>query len=167
MVQTPNAPTFKQRMALRRGWTVSIDIHAPRALVWEQVTDFAAYAEWNPFVLEAEAEFEVGKSIQFLEELQEFGQHWLAAKFLAIDPPNEFVWQGHFKAALLFQVRHSFKFEALGNHRTRFTQVHQHSGILIPYLAWKGIYIRSHQGYMAFNQALKRRCEELAAARSV
>ena len=36
-----------------KGWTAEIVIDAPRELVWEQVTNFDAYSEWNPFVLEA------------------------------------------------------------------------------------------------------------------
>ena len=145
-----------------KGWTAEVLINAPRQLVWEQVTDFSAHAEWNPFVREAHAEFAVGKKIRFLEDLKQFNQHWIEAKFLSINPPNAFVWKGHLGAPFLFSVRHSFIFEAVSDRQTRFSQVHENSGLLIPYLAWRGVYCVSHQGYLDYNRALKERCESAA-----
>lgn len=164
MTQVSNAPNLQQRMSLIKGWTTEVVIQAPRQLVWEQVTNFEAYSDWNPFVLEAHAEFEVGATIRFLEDLKQFGKHWIKAQFLSIDPPNSFIWQGHFGAPFLFTVRHPFIFEAISEYQTRFTQGHQNSGLLIPYLAWRGVYWISHQGYLDYNQALKQRCENLAAS---
>ncbi|MGB3138850.1 MAG: SRPBCC domain-containing protein [Nodosilinea sp.] len=152
-------PSLSQRMALMKGWTTEVVIDAPPHTVWEQVTDFASYSDWNPFVLQAEAQFEVGRTIRFLEDLKQFGQHWITAKFLAIDPPHSFVWQGHFAAPFLFTVRHIFEVEAIGEAQTRFRQMHQNSGLLISLLAWRGVYWVSRQGYLAFDQALKARCE--------
>jgi hypothetical protein len=146
-----------------KGWTTEVVIHAPQNLVWEQVTNFEAYSDWNPFVIKAHANFQVGATIRFLEDLKQFGQHWLNAQFLSIDSPYTFVWQGHFGATFFFTVRHSFIFEAVGEYQTRFTQVHENSGLLIPYLAWRGIYHVSHQGYLNYNQALKERCEGMVA----
>ena len=153
--------SIRQRMALMKGWSVSVVIEAPQQAVWETVTDFEAYSEWNPFVREASATFEVGGKIRFLEDLKQFGQHWLDATFLSINPFNRFVWKGYFAAPLLFSVRHSFIFESVGEDRTRFTQVHENSGLLIPFLAWRGIYAVSHQRYLDYNEALKNRCENI------
>ncbi|MGB7087591.1 MAG: SRPBCC domain-containing protein [Phormidesmis sp.] len=151
--------TLRRRMSLMSGWTVESVINAPRQLVWEEVTDFESYSQWNPFVREAHAEFATGKKIRFLEDLGQFSQHWLEAKFLSIDQPHRFVWQGHFGAPFLFGVRHTFVFEAVSEGQTRFIQIHENSGLLIPFLAWRGVYVVSHQGYLDYNQALKERCE--------
>ena len=156
-------PSIQQRMSLMRGWTTEVLIDAPRQLVWDQVTNFEAYSDWNPFVIEAHAEFKVGETIHFLENLQPFGQHWINAKFLSIDPENCFIWQGHFWANFLFTVHHSFIFKAINDHQTRFIQKHENSGLLIPFLAWRGVYVVSHQGYLNWNHALKERCEGMVA----
>ncbi|MEO0408248.1 MAG: SRPBCC domain-containing protein [Cyanobacteria bacterium P01_A01_bin.135] len=150
--------SLRQRLTLMPGWTTEIVIPAPQQAVWDQVTDFAAYPKWNPFVLEAIAQFEVGKSIRFLEDLKQFGQHWLTAEFLAIDPPHSFVWQGHFAAPALFTVRHTFLFETINDHQTRFRQVHENSGLLVPFLALRGVYVVTQQGYLDSDQALKACC---------
>lgn len=163
MTQSSTTPSIQQKMSLIKGWTTEVVIDVPRQLVWDQVTDFEAYSDWNPFVLEAHADFQVGATIRFLEDLKQFGQHWIDAQFLSIDPPNSFVWQGHFGAPFLFTVCHSFLFEAVSEHQTRFIQSHENSGLLIPYLAWRGIYYVSYQGYLNYDQSLKERCESIVA----
>ncbi|MEM8638014.1 MAG: SRPBCC domain-containing protein [Cyanobacteria bacterium P01_G01_bin.54] len=154
-----NLSSLRQKLALMPGWSTEVVIDAPLHWVWEQATDFVGYSEWNPFVLDAEAEFEVGKKIRFLENLKQFGQHWITAKFLEINPPHGFVWQGHFVAPWLFTVRHSFQLEAINNAQTRFKQIHDNAGMFVPFLALRGIYCVSHQGYLDFDQALKVHCE--------
>ncbi|MEM8675609.1 MAG: SRPBCC domain-containing protein [Cyanobacteria bacterium P01_G01_bin.67] len=149
----------KQKLSLMPGWTTEILINAPQAKVWQKVTDFANYKNWNPFVLDAKADFEEGRKINFLEDLQQFGQHWLSAKFLAIEAPCSFIWEGYLGVPFLFKVRHTFTLEALSNHQTRFRQQHENSGLLVPYLALRGIYVVSHQGYLNFDRALKQACE--------
>ncbi|NEQ42932.1 MAG: SRPBCC domain-containing protein [Leptolyngbya sp. SIOISBB] len=158
---------WRQRLALMPGWSTEIVIDAPRSHVWEQVTNFRAYADWNPFVIEAQADFEIGKTIRFLEDLKQFEQHWIEATFLTIEPPHSFAWQGHFAAPYLFTVRHRFELTALGEHQTRFRQTHQNSGLLVPFLALQGIYSVSHQGYLDFDQALKTRCETVGSQMEV
>ncbi|HBB34846.1 MAG TPA: SRPBCC domain-containing protein [Cyanobacteria bacterium UBA8803] len=150
--------TLRRRLSLLHGWSTEILIDAPQQIVWERVTDFDRYSEWNPFVLEAYAQFQVGSTIHFLEDLQQFGQHWLTAKFLAIAPPNEFIWQGHLGTPFLFSVRHTFRLEAISDTATRFIQTHENFGILVPFLALRGVYLVSYQGYLAYNQALKELC---------
>lgn len=165
MMSQPVSPLLglQQRMMLMNGWTTEVVIDVPPHIVWRQVTAFEAYRDWNPFVIEAKAHFEVGKSIHFLEDLKQFGQHWITAHFLDIRPPQSFVWKGHFIAPWLFTVRHSFIVEAESNNHTRFRQIHENSGVLIPFLALRGVYDVSHQGYLDFNQALKTRCEMLVS----
>ncbi len=166
MLQTSKSTNISQRISLMKGWKTQIIIDAPQQLVWEQVTDFAAYSDWNPFVIEACGKFQVGGKIHFLENLKQFGQHWLNANFLAIDRPNSFIWQGHFGATFLFTVCHSFIFEAISEQQTRFIQIHENSGLLISYLAWRGVYCVSYQGYLDYNQALKERCEKMVTSNS-
>ncbi len=66
---TPNNPSIQQKMSLMKGWTTEVVINAPRQLVWDQVTNFEAYSDWNPFMLQAHARFEVGATIRFFEDL--------------------------------------------------------------------------------------------------
>ena len=44
-------------------------VEAPKELVWSVITDFEAYAEWNPFVLACESELRVGAPIAMTVQL--------------------------------------------------------------------------------------------------
>jgi hypothetical protein len=145
--------------SLLKGWTTEITIAAPQSIIWNHLIDFASYSDWNPFMLEAHATLKVCGKIRFLETLQDFGQHWITAKFLTIAAPHEFVWQGYIYAPFLFNVRHSFQLESISSCQTRFTHSHQHTGLLVPYLCDRGVFQRSYEGYLTFNEALKKRCE--------
>ena len=145
--------------SLLQGWVTEIFINAPKQFVWNKLVDFESYKDWNPFILEARAEFKVGSKIHFLEDLQEFGQHWITAKFLLIQEPDEFVWQGNVFASFLFKVRHGFKLESINEKQTHFIHSHHHTGLLIPYLAHRGVFQRSREQYIQYNEALKKFCE--------
>ena len=51
--------TPEERMG--RELNTQIDIDAPVERVWSVLTDFAAYPEWNPFILSAEGSLAVGE----------------------------------------------------------------------------------------------------------
>jgi hypothetical protein len=40
-----------------------LEVKAPAALVWEVITDFAHYRDWNPFVVECRSTLEPGEPI--------------------------------------------------------------------------------------------------------
>lgn len=145
--------------SLLPGWVTEIIINSPKQDVWNKLVDFANYNEWNPFVLEATADFRVGGKIRFLEDLQEFGKHWLTATFLDIQEPDRFLWQGNYMADFVFRVRHGFKLESISNEQTRFIHSHENGGLLIYYLNYRGVFSRSREGYFRYNEALKKLCE--------
>ena len=39
------------------------EIAAPKEIVWQVITDFSSYGEWNPFVTACDAELRVGAPI--------------------------------------------------------------------------------------------------------
>ena len=45
------------------------EIEAPKDVVWSVIADFAAYAEWNPFVLACDSELRVGAPIAMTVQL--------------------------------------------------------------------------------------------------
>ncbi|MEO1093318.1 MAG: SRPBCC domain-containing protein [Cyanobacteria bacterium J06638_28] len=122
--KTQNRPSLRRRLALMPGWSTEVVINATSERVWEQVTYFEGYSEWNSFVIEAQAEFAIGKQIGFLEDLKQFGQHWITAEFLEINLQSSFVWQGCFLAPDFFTVRHYFEIRALSERQTQFRQIH-------------------------------------------
>ena len=57
------------------------DIDAPPAVVWQVLTDFARYGEWNPFVPEARCDRRVGGAIEMqvmLTGKPQFQREWVS-----------------------------------------------------------------------------------------
>ena len=44
--------------------STEVEIAAPASVVWEELTDGAAYPEWNPFVKHLSGDLEVGKHLE-------------------------------------------------------------------------------------------------------
>ncbi|WP_276259425.1 SRPBCC domain-containing protein [Haloglomus litoreum] len=162
----------------------SIDIEAPAATVWAALTDFGAYPEWNPRSritgVAAPGERLVVAPGPEAEGMPTFRPRVLAAGPVTDDPDSEVAdsdldaadpdsdayelrWLGHLWVRGLFDGEHSFRVEAIDEHRSRLTQSESFSGVLA------GLVLRRYgadteAGFHAVNEALKARAEGLAAA---
>jgi hypothetical protein len=67
----------------------TIDLPAPPARVWDVLTDFAAYPQWNPFITFADGDWAVDNTVAVL-----VGGMPLEPKVLAFDPGRELRWKG-------------------------------------------------------------------------
>jgi hypothetical protein len=126
----------------------TVDIDASRDAVWDVLTDFASYSEWNPS-MRIEGTPEVGTKL--VVHLHADGDHGMSfkPKVLAATPGEELRWLG--------------KLGFHGNGTTRLNHGERFSGALVA-LA-KGNSGNSGAAYEAFSQALKQRVEHLGRAR--
>ena len=102
-----------------------IEIEAPAARVWQILTEFAAYATWNPFVPRIEGTATVGEKIEVT--LQPPGGKPMTVRptVLAAERERRFAWLGRLGGVpKLFDGEHSFAIEPLGPNRVRFVPHH-------------------------------------------
>lgn len=52
----------------------TVEINAPAEVVWEVITDFASYSEWNPFIVECKSTLKPGDPIDLKVKLFSFAQ---------------------------------------------------------------------------------------------
>jgi hypothetical protein len=135
-----------------------IEIGASARRVWELLTDFASYPEWNPFIrsirgrpvpgerLEARIEPPGGRGMNF------------KPKVLSAKPNRELRWLGHLLVPGLFDGEHSFTIEPLEEGRVRFVQREAFRGLLVPLFA-RSLETNTHRGFEEMNRALKERAE--------
>ena len=143
---------------ISRSVCTSIQIAAPAETVWRVLTDFAAYGEWNPFILSVKGPLEVGATLSFAVAAPA-GQVVEASAQLLTLSERELAWGGG-NHPLLFQGRHSFMIEPRGNH-VICSNVERFTGLLVP---WYIKPARLKAQRMAFEQqdlALKSRAESL------
>jgi hypothetical protein len=151
-----------RRRTLVASWLHSeTAIHASPQRVWEVLTDFAAYPEWNPFIPRISGSLETGSRLDV--QLQPPGGRCVPIRptVQAAEPPRELRWLGHLGISGLFDGEHRFRIEAVGTDRVRFIQEERFTGLLAP-LVLRFVERGTRQGFEAMNQALKVRAKQLS-----
>ena len=140
-----------------------VEIRASPARVWDVLTDFAAYPDWNPFIPRIDGPITVGARLD--ARLQPPGGRGMRFRptVLAAAPRRELRWLGHLGIPGLFDGEHAFRIEPLGPDRVRFVQEERFAGLLTPLLL-RFVERGTRRGFEAMNRALKTRAERPSAA---
>ena len=137
--------------------TTTIDIDAAPQAVWDVLTDFPAYREWNPFMDSIDGTAEVGTRLV----VHLVGRGGRGTTFrptvLVATPAEELRWVGRLGRGGLFDGEHSFVLTARPDGTTRLTHAERFTGILVA--LFRGATASSSAGFEAFNEALRRRVE--------
>ena len=136
-----------------------IEIQASNQRVWQLLTDFASFPQWNPFIRQANGEVKVGAGLVI--HLQPSGASGMTFKpnVLKVEPNHELRWLGRLLMPGLFDGEHTFTIETLAANRVRFTQREVFTGLLVPLFA-RSLNTDTRRGFEEMNQALKSRAEQ-------
>ncbi len=140
-----------------------IEIRATPERVWNVLTGFAAYPDWNPFIRSLDGPIAVGARLD--ARIQPPGGRAMRfrPRLLAAKPDRELRWLGHLGVPGVFDGEHSFRIEPLDTDRVRFVQEESFAGLLAP-LVLRFVERGTRQGFEAMNRALKARAEQPAVA---
>lgn len=138
-----------------------ITIDAPPEDVWRVLVDFAAYPQWNPFVVEVTGGAQAGERLRV--RLQPPGGRGVTLKPAVIEasPPQVLQWLGHLLVPGIFDGRHTFELEPVRG-GTLLVQWEEFTGVLVPLLA-RSLDRSTAAGFRAMNRALKERVEHVVA----
>ena len=138
-----------------------IEIEATPERVWEILTDFDAYPEWNPFIQAIEGEAAPGSKLEV--RIEPPGGRAMSFKPIVLEaaPRQELRWLGRVLVPGLFDGEHSLRIEPVDDSRVRFVQAERFTGVLVP-LFGKSL-AKTERGFTAMNEALKRRAEATAS----
>ena len=138
--------------------STTIEIDAPAERVWEIITDFPAYPEWNPFVRSLEGELRLGGQLE--ASIQPPGKKPMRFRLrvVTLEPNRELRWEGHLLFPGLFDGEHTLVIERRGDDRVRLLHYELFRGLLVaPLLRLIGANTR--RGFEEMNRALKERAE--------
>lgn len=137
-----------------------LQINAPAERVWQILTNFEAFADWNPFIRSVEGNTTPGERLTV--RLQSPGGKGMTfkPKVLKAEPQREFRWLGHLLIPGLFDGEHYFIIEQLSNEQVNFVQGERFSGVLVPVLRIMGLLKDTALAFEELNRALKTRAEE-------
>jgi hypothetical protein len=135
----------------------TIDIQGTPDKVWEVLTDFAEYDEWNPFITSIAGAAEPGARLAVA--LTPPGGRTIVMKptVRAADRSRRFAWLGRLGVPWVFDGAHEFLMEPGADGSTVFTQRETFRGALVPFV--RGVLRKTEAGFEMMNVALKQRVE--------
>jgi hypothetical protein len=136
------------------------DIDAPPEVVWEVITDFARYREWNPFITELLGELQQGARLRATFALAGRKPQTFTPTLTDVDPNRRLVWNGRLAVPKLFDAEHIFE---VAPHGTGSRLVHREHfrGVLVPLL--RSTLTATHDAFTRMDAELAQRAEALAA----
>jgi hypothetical protein len=134
----------------------SVHIDAAADAVWDVLTDFDRYPEWNPFITSIAGALAAGARLSV--SLAPPGGRTVAMKptVRAVEPGRRLAWLGHLGVPGIFDGEHEFVVEP-GGGGAIFTQRETFRGALVPFVG--RLLERTRTGFEAMNAALKKRVE--------
>src|SRR5215204_1252878 len=135
-----------------------IDIEASAEQVWDILTDFASYPQWNPFIRRISGELKAGERLDVRLEPPDSRGITLRPTVLSAEPNRQLRWLGHLFVPGLFDGEHSLSIQALEENRVRFVQSEVFKGVLVPLFA-RSLDKNTLRGFEEMNGALKERVE--------
>ena len=132
----------------------------PPAQVWAVLTDFRAYAEWNPLNVSADGEARLGARVPMRFVDAGGGKGRIIAQMVtvtAVEPERRLEWVG--RIPLLFTGRHFFELRP-SDGGTELLHGEDLSGV-IPMTFSSARIKRQKAAYEAMNRALEKRVREM------
>ena len=136
-----------------------IVIEAPADRVWQVLTDFAKFPEWNPFIKKMSGEPRTGAKLEVRIEPPGGRAMTFKPKMVNVETNREMCWLGKLWIPGLFNGEHCFTIEAFDEKGVRFVQHEKFTGLLVPFMA-RSLDRDTKSGFEAMNRALKERAEQ-------
>lgn len=142
--------------------TSEIEIAASADAVWQVLTDFAAYPDWNPVEIRMAGQPVAGTVLEHTSKLPGRKPMTFRPTIVEAQPGRVLAWEARLAVPGLFGVHHRFEIEAQPGQRARLRQEERFRGALVPFC---GRALRQTQAaFEIANQAIKRRVESRPGA---
>jgi hypothetical protein len=136
-----------------------IEIDAPPRRVWSELADVSAHQHWNPFITRFAGELREGARLAVTIHPPGGKAMSFSPIVLTVQPDRELRWRGRVLFPGVFDGEHYFRIKPLeSGRRSRFVHGERFSGVLVPFLKGR-LQGATRQGFVAMNEALKRRVE--------
>lgn len=136
-----------------------IDIKAPAKKVWDILTDFQNFKQWNPFIRQIEGTSSLGTKVKIHIHTSSGKSRTYQPKITKMEPAKELRWFGKSIIPGFFNGERIFILEPLGDDHIRFIHKEIFTGILVD-LVGNRLDKDMHNSFVSMNTALKRRAEQ-------
>lgn len=136
-----------------------IEINASAEKVWQLLTDFASFSEWNPFIQHVNGQPIAGSQLEVTTQHAQTERVVSRPTVVKATPNNELRWLKRSLIPGLFDAEHVFTIEELDANRVRFTQRAIFTGFFSSFLTSRHN-TENRRGLREMNHALKQRAEQ-------
>lgn len=133
------------------------EINATPKDVWNVLTDFSSYSEWNPFIISAKRN---DNRLRITTEPPGDKARSFSPRVVEVVANSKFRWVGIVFSKFLLRAEHSFELQHTKNNGTRLIHGETFSGLLA-YTIPVTQRTRIQQGFEAMNSALAIRVDYL------
>lgn len=139
--------------------TTEIEIAAPVDRVWVILTDFPSMGSWNPFIRSITGRLAAGERLDV--QIAPPGRKPMRFRpvLLVVEAARELRWRGSVGVRGLLDGEHTFQLLKISDNRTRLLHAERFSGLLVPLIMRGALLDATRNGFVAMNEALKRRAE--------
>lgn len=134
------------------------EIEAPPETVWNILTDFKAYPDWNHSVKRIRGRLKVGERITIRFRRSKGGERNRRLRIIRLVDNIELAWKENLMALGLCKGEQIFYLERIAPCRTLLIQLENFTGLLAG-LSEGSIYGRIARSFEKMNQALKKQAE--------
>lgn len=135
--------------------TVDVTLDAPAERIWELLTDFSVYPQWNTLFTKASVAKPEDGTFELQVQLPGMGPFMIKPTILALQPEQRLCWVSQFLHQKVFCWSYSYELDRMRSGRIRVAQTSEFSGLLES-IFHLSLETPLKSGMEQLNQALKR-----------
>jgi len=129
-----------------------IIINTSAAEAWQLLTDFDAYANWHPYILQVEGNIALKEKIKVTTIDADSTTDQFSAFILVFEPNYQLAWGG--SLGFIFSAKHYYIIEPINDNQILFVQGEYWHGLFGNNYG-KKIYLETYQKFIAMNEKMK------------
>jgi hypothetical protein len=111
-----------------------VEIDGTAQQVWDTLTDFHSYSQWNTGFVKAAGRAEVGETLHITFAQKPGKTMDMHPTVLVADPGRELRWLGRLLMPGIFDGEHRFEIHETEPGHVTFVQTERFSGVLVPFV---------------------------------
>ena len=139
-----------------------IAIDAPPSRVFEILTDLEKYPEWNPFIVQAIGNLQIGSKLDIRIRPPGAKEKPYVVTVLEVEKDHKFSWLGHMGRTGILDGEHVFKLVPQKGGSTKLIHREKFRGLLVPFVWRWFLNTTMRAGFEDLNRGLKTAAEKQA-----
>ena len=126
--------------------------------MWDILSDFEKYPEWNPFTYKVEGILQIGQKVDLYVQMKAGDQRVQSEEVCAVKKPKHMAWKMQMGSSLILAARRDQFIEVIDDKSCSYETIDAFQGLLTPVVM--GLFKKHiENGFNKLAEALKKRAE--------